>query len=272
LNITGEVIVLDSFLLALALKMVTSAAIVVAASLIVERAGPFLGAMIATLPVSAGPAYVFLAYEHGPAFIERSSLASLVVNAATAGFIAVYAALAQRHRLLVSLGAAIAFWLASAWLASRIAWSLTGAIALNAVAYGGAIFATRRFLKTTVRVPSRSTPWWAVAARAVSVMTLVAVVIAVGRLIGPQAAGIAALMPVVMTSLALVLHPSIGGPAAATVMVIALVGMIGFTAAIVVLHLTSVPFGSVAALTGALATCLLWNGGLTVRRRWLAAP
>ena len=112
---------LDSFLLALALKIVTSAAIVVAASLIVERAGPFLGAMIATLPVSAGPAYVFLAYEHGPAFIERSSLASLVVNAATAGFIAVYAALAQRHRLLVSLGAAIAFWLASAWLASRIA-------------------------------------------------------------------------------------------------------------------------------------------------------
>lgn len=262
----------DSFLLALALKMVTSAAIVVAASLIVERAGPFLGAMVATLPVSAGPAYVFLAYEHGPAFIERSSLASLVVNAATAGFIAVYAALAQRHRLLVSLGAALGFWLAAAWLTSRAAWSLTGAISLNAAAYGGAILATRRFLRTAARLPSRSTPWWAIAARAASVMTLVAVVIAAGRLIGPQAAGIAALMPVVMTSLALILHPGIGGPASAAVMVNALVGMIGFTAAIVVLHLTSVPLGSAAALTAALATCLLWNGGLTLRRRWLAAP
>jgi hypothetical protein len=263
---------IDSFWLGLATKMAASAVVVVAASRLVERAGPFLGAMIATLPVSAGPAYAFLAYEHGPAFIERSSLASLVVNAATAGFIAIYAALAQRHRLLVSLGAALAFWLASAWLASRIAWSLTGAIALNAAAYGGAILVTRRFLRTAAQMPSRSTPWWSIAARAASVMTLVAVVIATGRLIGPHAAGIAALMPVVMTSLALILHPSIGGPAAAAVMVNALVGMIGFTAAIVVLHLTSVPLGSPAALTAALATCLLWNGGLTVRRRWLAAP
>jgi hypothetical protein len=262
----------DSFLLGLIVKMVTSAAIVVIASLIVERAGPFLGAMVATLPISAGPAYVFLAYEHGPAFIERSSLASLVVNAATAGFIAVYAALARRHGVLLSLGAALGFWLASAWLASRFPWSLPSAVALNAAAYGGAILVTRRFLRATVRLPGRSAPWWTVAVRMVTVMALVAVVIAAGRLIGPQAAGMAALMPVVITSLALILHPSIGGPATAVVMVNALTGMIGFTAAIVVLHLTSVPFGTAAALIAALVTCLLWNGALTLRRRWLAPP
>lgn len=262
----------DSFLLGLIVKMVTSAAIVVIASLIVERAGPFLGAMVATLPISAGPAYVFLAYEHGPAFIERSSLASLVVNAATAGFIAVYAALAQRHRLVVSLGVALGFWLAAAWLTSRLAWSLPGAIALNAAAYGGAILVTRRFLRAAVRVPSRRAPRWAMALRAASVMALVALVIAAGRLIGPQAAGMAALMPVVMTSLALILQPAIGGPATAAVMANALVGLIGFTAAVVVLHLTSVPLGSTGALTAALATCLIWNGGLTLGRRWLAAP
>jgi hypothetical protein len=258
----------DSFLIGLVLKMVTSAAIVVAASLIVERAGPFLGAMVATLPVSAGPAYVFLAYEHDAAFIERSSLASLVVNAATAGFIAVYAGLAQRHRLVASLGGALGFWLVCAWLASRIPWSLPGAIALNAAAYGGAILATRRFLRTAPRVQAGPRPWWGIPMRALSVMALVAAVIAAGRLIGPQAAGMAALMPVVMTSLALILHPSIGGPATAAVMVNALMGMIGFTAAVVVLHLASVPWGTAAALWAALATCLVWNGGLALHRRW----
>ena len=35
------------------------------------------------LPVSAGPAYVFLALDHDPQFISQSALASLALNAAT---------------------------------------------------------------------------------------------------------------------------------------------------------------------------------------------
>ncbi len=255
----------DPFLLGLALKMIASAAIVMAASLIVERTGPFMGAMIATLPISAGPSYVFLAYEHGPAFIERSSLVSLTVNAATAGFIVVYAALAQRRGLLISLGSALVFWLVAAWVITRFEWSLPGAVVLNAAAYGGAILVTRKLLQAATTLPGRSSPWWAVPARAVGVMTLVAAVIIAGRLIGPKAAGMAALMPVVMTSLAAILHPRIGGASTAAVLVNGLTGLIGFTAGIVVLHVASVPLGSVAALTAGLVTCILWNGGLALR-------
>ncbi len=148
----------DPFLLGLALKMIASAAIVVAASLIVERTGPFMGAMIATLPISAGPSYVFLAYEHGPAFIERSSLVSLTVNAATAGFIVVYAALAQRRGLLISLGSALVFWLVAAWVITRFEWSLPRAVVLNAAAYGGAILVTRKLLQAATTLPGRSSP------------------------------------------------------------------------------------------------------------------
>jgi hypothetical protein len=258
----------DPFLVSLALKMITSAAIVVAASLIVERAGPFLGAMVATLPVSAGPSYVFLAYEHGPAFIERSSLVSLVVNAGTAGFMVVYARLAPSHRLLPSLGAAIGFWLLFAAVVSRFEWSLPGAIALNAVAYGAAILATRRFLHTASPGRSGPSPWWALPARTVAVMALVAVVLTAGRLIGPRAAGMAALTPLAMTSLVAILHPRIGGAATAAVLVNSVSGMIGFTAGIIVLHVASVPWGSAAALTAALLTCILWNCGLTLQRHF----
>ncbi|KAA2242271.1 hypothetical protein [Salinarimonas soli] len=259
----------DPFLIALALKMVTSALIVVAASLVVERAGPFLGAMIATLPISAGPSYAFLAYEHGPAFVEASSLVSLAANAATALFIVLYAALAQRHGVAASIAGALAAWLVTAWTITRFDWSLPAGIALNVAAYGGALLAARRFLgRSSGRGPAAK-PWWAVPARAVGVMCLVATVVVVGRLIGPKAAGMAALVPVVLTSLAAVLHPRIGGPATASVMANGLPGMIGFTTSLVVLHVAVVPLGSVLALLAALAVCVGWNVGLTVRQRLL---
>ena len=43
-----------SFWLELALKMAMTAVIVVTASIVVERSGPFIGAMIAALPTAAG--------------------------------------------------------------------------------------------------------------------------------------------------------------------------------------------------------------------------
>ena len=63
--------------------MAVAAAFVVAASMITERSGPAIGALVATLPVSAGPSYVFLALDHDDAFIAQSALASLPINGAT---------------------------------------------------------------------------------------------------------------------------------------------------------------------------------------------
>ena len=48
------------FWLSLALKLLLTAGIVVTASVIVERAGPLIGALVVTLPVTVWPAYVFL--------------------------------------------------------------------------------------------------------------------------------------------------------------------------------------------------------------------
>ena len=65
------------FILSLALRMAVSAAFVVIASMITERSGPAIGALVATLPVSAGPSYIFLAIDHGDDFIAQSAVASL---------------------------------------------------------------------------------------------------------------------------------------------------------------------------------------------------
>src|SRR5436305_11400081 len=96
------------FILFLPLRMAIAAAFVVTASIITERSGPVIGALVATLPVSAGPSYVFLALDHDAAFIAQGALSSLPVNAATVFLCLTYVTLAQRHRMLVSFCAAMA--------------------------------------------------------------------------------------------------------------------------------------------------------------------
>src|SRR6187401_845384 len=121
------------FLLVLLLRMAISAAFVVSASIITERAGPVIGALVATLPISAGPSYVFLALDHDAAFIAQGSLASLPINAATIFMCLTYVVLAQRHSLLVSGGSAVAVWIVLATIIRRFDWSLTAGLAANLI-------------------------------------------------------------------------------------------------------------------------------------------
>ena len=95
------------FILLLALRMAVAAAFVVTASFITERAGAVIGALIATLPISAGPSYVFLALDHDAAFISEGALASFPINAVTMFFCLTYVVLAQRRSAVVSVGGAV---------------------------------------------------------------------------------------------------------------------------------------------------------------------
>src|SRR5512141_1994061 len=105
-----------AFILTLALRMAITAAFVVSASVITERSGPVIGALVATLPISAGPTYVFLALDHDAAFIAQGALTSLPINAATIFLSLAYAVLAQRCSVLVASATAVAVWLGLAAL------------------------------------------------------------------------------------------------------------------------------------------------------------
>src|ERR1700748_3347917 len=94
----------------LSLKMALTAIVVVVTSVVVERSGPFIGALIAALPTAAGAAYAILAYEHTPSFIAASAVGSVAVGAAVSIFAAAYTLAAQRFSLPVSLGIAVVVW------------------------------------------------------------------------------------------------------------------------------------------------------------------
>ena len=249
-----------AFILTLALRMAVTAAFVVSASVITERSGPVIGALVATLPISAGPSYVFLALDHDAAFIAEGALASLPINAATIFLGLTYVVLAQRQSAVVSCLSAVAVWIALASVIRTIHWSLAGGLIANAVAFAICVPLLRRF--RNVKMPLITRRWYDIPLRASLVATLVATVVTLSGWVGPTISGIIALFPVVFTSMMLILHPRIGGPATAAVLANSGWGLMGLGIAIAVLHVAALRFGSAVGLSLALATCVSWNLGL----------
>jgi hypothetical protein len=240
------------FWLALATKMAVSAAFVVAVAMVAERVGSVIGGLVAALPISTGPAYAFLALDHDAAFIAQSALASLAVNAGSMTFALSYILLAQTRGTIFSLSAALVAWFATTAATQRIEWSLSGVLALNVVAFLVCLPVARKF--RSVQLRPTTTRWYDVALRAGLVAALVATVVVASGQLGPAAAGTLAVFPVVFSSLIAILQPRIGGRATAALIANIVSGLIGFAAALLVLHLTAVPLGNPAALTLALAT------------------
>ncbi len=249
-----------SFLLFLALRMAIAAAFVVSASVITERSGPVIGALVATLPISAGPSYVFLALDHDAAFIAEGALASLPVNAATIFLGLTYVVLAQRRNLLVSFPAALAVWIVLASVVRLFHWSLLAGIVANIVAFAICVPLLERYRHA--KMPLITRRWYDIPLRASLVATLVAIVVTTSSWVGPTVSGIIALYPIVFTSMMLILHPRIGGPATAAVIANGAWGLMGFGVAVAVLHVTALRFGSAVALSLALLTCITWNFAL----------
>ena len=199
------------FLAGLLLKIAMTASIVVAASVVVERSGPFVGALIASLPTAGGAALIILAIQHASSFIAASAVGSMVANAAVAVFALTYAALAQKRSLVVSLGTAFLAWLSCAAASRLVDWTASEAILLNAIVYPVAIAAGSRFRAegTIKRVAFTATD---LAWRAGVVTLCVIAVTTASSSIGSYFSGVFAFFPVAMGSFFVILHPRIGGP------------------------------------------------------------
>jgi hypothetical protein len=246
-----------TFLLTLALRMAVTAAFVVSASVITERSGPVIGALIATLPISAGPSYIFLARDHDAGFIAESALASLPINAATIVLGLTYVLLAQRRGALVSWCGAIGVWVALAFLIRTVHWSLAGGLIVNAMAYAICIPLLAPYKH--VRMPLVTRRWYDIPLRAALVSTQVATVVTLSGWVGPKISGMIALFPIVFSSMMLILHPRIGGPPTAAVLANSAWGLLGLGIAIALLHVAALQWGSAIGLSLALAVCVSWN-------------
>ena len=249
------------------IRAITTALLVLSASEAAEMAGPFWGALIASLPVSAGPAYVFLAMQHGADFVAASALGSCAANAATGLFLIAYGLVAGQLPAWPSLGVAVLAWLAAALAIQQVMWTPLAALLFNLVVYLGGIKLLRA-VRNRGPLPLRPIRrrWFDLPARALAVAAFVTFVVAVSSVVGPQATGIAAVFPISLISLIVIVRPQIGARGSSVLVTDALPPMLGFGMMLLALHLAIPHWGIAIAFLTALLITLSWSGALVLLR------
>lgn len=243
--------------LPLAAKLLLTAAIVVAAAATTERAGPFIGALVVTLPVTFWPAYLFIALDHDTAYVAASAVAGMVMHAVTAVLMLVYVVMAQRFSVVASLAAAVGVWVLVGVTARSFEWSFPAAVVLNIVAYALALWVVRDYRDAPM--PATQRRWYDIPVRVALVVVLMGLILFASSVAGPVVTGFLAVFPISTCSAALILHPRIGGQATAAMVANGVRGMVGLAFSIAALYLTVMPFGAAAALTLMLVVALGWN-------------
>jgi uncharacterized membrane protein (GlpM family) len=253
------------FLYELALKMALTATIVVVISIVVERSGPFIGALIAALPTAAGAAYIILAFEHSPDFIAASAVGSAAATATVSIFALAYIVLAQRHGLVLSISIAIAVWFVGAVALRLVQWTPLTAFLLNAVVFSVTVPLSWRyrtsgppakFLRTRYDIPLR----------ALTAAVVVATVTTASYSIGSFLSGVFAVFPIVMACSVVILHPRVGGREAASMFAHAQIALNGLWLGFLAVHYLVAPSGVWGALGIGLLVSIAWSGGLWVIR------
>ena len=255
---------LDAIWVAALVRALTAGTVVVLASVLAEVLGPVWGALIISLPVTAGPVYVFMVLEHDAAFVSAAALNGFAANAATGLFLIVYAKRAMDRALVSALGPAALAWLAAATAISVVSWTPGGAFLLNVIVYGSGLLLVRP-ARPGALAPSASVARPRardLLVRAVAVALFVSAVLALSTALGPSLTGVVAAYPVTLTSTFVILHRRVGGAAMARLAGITIRGVFGFGLTLLTLHLLVRPYGATAALSGGLLVSLMWSAGL----------
>ncbi len=244
---------------ALAVRMSAVAVFVVIIAVVSERVGSFLGAMVASLPVYTGPVYLFLALDHPPEYLARVAVASMATVAVIPVYLLVYGLFARAgHSVILSLSAGLGAWIVCAAFVQLYDWSLVEALIFAVPIFAVSVLLSPYFTDA-VPLKAGERAWLDLAVRVFLVTIVVGIVNALSPFVPPQLTGILSIMPTVTTSLIVVLHSRIGGPATAALLAHSIGGLIGMLFAVTLVAATIVKWGPALSLSLALAVSVTWN-------------
>lgn len=250
----------------LLLRMGLVATFIVLVALIAERLGPFFGGMLASLPLYTGPIYVMLALEHDADYLQAATLTSIAISGAMPVYVLAYCIAARSRGTLLSLVSAFAGWSCCAAIVLALQWSLVEALLFVAPIYAAAVLLARGFTRG-VAIKTAKRGAFDLPLRAILCGAFSGVVITASKYVPASFTGILSVLPVLMTSLILVLQPRIGGPATASLLAHTLGGLVGMVLGFALANLTIHRWGVAAALLSGLGVAVAWNLLLILTRR-----
>ena len=246
------------FWVPLLIRMVVTAAVVLAATIAAERAGPFWAAMIGAFPTSAGPAYVMLALKEDAEFVSASAIFSLAGMVAIAPFVVAIIYIAPRTNVIGTLVCAIVVWAVFAFPVSQIIWTPFTAVAANIIVFSAGFWLTHRMTFETDAFTLTKPRWTELLVRAFVVGFFVAAVVTLSDALGTVGTGMGAVFPIVFLSLTAILHIRLGGAAVAMTMQNALRVVSVMILSLLTVHYGVLWWGKAIGLSAALVVSIIW--------------
>lgn len=205
------------------LKAATSISIVVALSLIAERAGPRVAGLLTGLPLGAGMVIIFTGAEQGAAFAAASAHHMVPGFVTTLVFVYIYAAAAAKQGIggvkgvLLPSVLANAGYAAAAWLVSFTSIPLTYSVPMIAACL---VIASRlmAYLPNTPIMARVSFGWRVMAFRAGMATAAIMLITGIAGRVGEQWTGILTAFPITLFPLILVIHITYTGSEIAAVL------------------------------------------------------
>lgn len=252
----------------IATKLLLVPAIILAVTLAGRRWGPRVAGRLSAFPVVAGPILLFVAIEQGAEFAAAAGAGTVAAIAAFSAYALSYAWLATHWAWPASLAGAYVAYAAVAWLATQSSLSVGAHAAIDVFVLLAAIRAMPRDLAAQ---PPPRTMRFDLPLRMACGAALVLLITWLAEAVGPRAAGVLALFPVLGTVLTVFSH-KVSGAAFVVVLLRGMLwgnfAMMAFCATLALL-LPVVPlvlaFG--AAIAAAIGANLATGWGLRVSAR-----
>ena len=257
-------------LIELVWKIGATAFLLVGVVRIAERTGAFLASTLLTLPLNAGPGFLFLALDQSPTFISNGALVSFAATAGVLIFSVAYINLARHFDFGTCLVGAIVSWFGVAVLILLIDINLTKALIL--IGAGSLIaFVSRRHLDLYNAPSKRRSPFQMLLFRGLIAGGWAAGIASIGHLIGAEYAGLALGFPIIFCTAAWAVHRHYGSDFASALLSSAQRSLVTYASFCLALHLLASWASPIYAFVGAVLIMMVVGGavvyvGLFLRR------
>ncbi|MEQ9333370.1 hypothetical protein [Thalassobaculum sp.] len=233
-------------------KALATAAVIVAAGRLAQRAGPVLTSVLITLPVNAGPGFFFIALDQDAAFVSGGALTAFAITGAVLLFCTAWVHAARFGGFLLSLSAAITAWAVWAFATEALPDTVPWAFA---AAGGGALLAWLLRRRGLVRPAGgkAAAGWGFVIVRGVVAGLVVASVATASPWLGPVWSGFLLGFPTTLTASGWMLYGHYGRDFTAATLNAAQPSMVVYASFCLALHLLAGPLPAVTAVVVAFA-------------------